>query len=405
MRAMNLANALVDAGHDVVVWSSAFYHQEKSHRARSYTTVRVAPRLEIRLIPSPGYARNIGPGRLWDHAVLGWRLAQRLRAEPSAPDVAFVGYPPIETAAVMTRWLSRRGVPSLLDAKDQWPTIFTKALPVPLRPLGELLLMPYFYLARRAMREATGISAMAGGFLDWALAFSGRARSSDDCVVALTTPDLRVSSAQLREADAWWDARGIPADGRPRACFIGSHSQAFDMAPVIAAARELSTRSPGFEFVICGAGECTDQWRTQAGGLDNVVFPGWVDRAQIESLAQRSRVALAPYHNTEDFMMSVPNKVIDSFALGLPVLSPLRGEVAQLIAQHGVGWTYGAATGPTLVQCLDALAGDPSSRDLAAQRARRLYDSTYSFASVYGGLVNHLEGLARSAKGSAAHGG
>ena len=29
MRAMNLANTLVIKGHNVVIWSSAFYHQKK----------------------------------------------------------------------------------------------------------------------------------------------------------------------------------------------------------------------------------------------------------------------------------------------------------------------------------------------------------------------------------------
>ena len=29
MRAMNLANSLVDMGHSVIIWSSAYYHQKK----------------------------------------------------------------------------------------------------------------------------------------------------------------------------------------------------------------------------------------------------------------------------------------------------------------------------------------------------------------------------------------
>jgi hypothetical protein len=33
MRAMNLSNALVQSGHRVVLWSSAFYHQESAIEA------------------------------------------------------------------------------------------------------------------------------------------------------------------------------------------------------------------------------------------------------------------------------------------------------------------------------------------------------------------------------------
>ena len=123
MRAMNLANSLVEAGHKVVLWSSDYYHQEKRHRNRVGQPIKVSSQLEIRLIPSPGYVRNIGPGRLWDHAVLARNLKKMLREEYSQPDVGFVGYPPIETAVVMTGWLSARGIPSLLDLKDQWPSL------------------------------------------------------------------------------------------------------------------------------------------------------------------------------------------------------------------------------------------------------------------------------------------
>lgn len=404
MRAMNLANALADAGHKVVLWSSAFYHQEKRHRARTSTAIQISPQIEIRLIPSPGYARNIGPGRLWDHAVLGYRLAQALAQEQVPPDVAFIGYPPIETAAVMARWLSRRGVPCLLDVKDQWPTIFTRALPSRLRAVGEVALWPYFYLGRRAMRDASGIVAMAEGFLQWALAFSGRTRSDNDQVISLTAPDARVSEADLAEARRWWDARGVLADGRARVCFVGSHTQSFDMDAVAATVAQLAALGQPCEFVFCGDGESSAEWRRLMSGAANVVFAGWVGRPQIEALAERSMAALAPYHNTEDFIMSVPNKVIDSLALGLPVLSPLQGEVARLISSHGVGLSYGAASGASLSECLARLLQDKALQQELSANAARLYSAQFSFEMVYGGLVAHLEGLARKPGPVAGHG-
>ena len=41
MRAMNLANALVDKGHKVILWSSAFYHQKKTHRSKGFKKIFV----------------------------------------------------------------------------------------------------------------------------------------------------------------------------------------------------------------------------------------------------------------------------------------------------------------------------------------------------------------------------
>lgn len=393
MRAMNLADALVEAGHEVVLWSSEFYHQEKKHRSLGAKRVTVSKHLEIRLIPSPGYVRNIGPGRLWDHAVLARNLWQELKYETQPPDVAFIGYPPIEAAAVLTRWLSVRGVPSMLDIKDQWPNLFVDALPTPLRPVGRIVLAPYFYLANRAMRDATGLSAMAEEFLTWALDFAGRQRTDLDRVVPLTTPSGQVSALELESMRQWWDNKGIVADGRPRVFFVGSHSPAFDIEPLYHAAKHLSSNSNKCEFIICGDGEYSAEWRKLMSALPNVHFPGWIDRAQIETLAERSHAALAPYRNVDNFTKNIPNKVIDALSLGLPILSPLQGEVSNLIAKHGVGLSYGTESEKTLAQCIEELVSNPVLCQQLSKNALNLYQEKFSFEMVYGGLVKHLEAL------------
>src|SRR5690606_38673121 len=104
--------------------------------------------LEYRLIPSPGYQRNVGVGRLWDHLRLAWNLRIALR-NASPPDACLVGYPPIETASVMIDWLAARDVPVLLDVKDQWPELFLDPVPAPLRSFVRPLLAPYYAMARR----------------------------------------------------------------------------------------------------------------------------------------------------------------------------------------------------------------------------------------------------------------
>ena len=393
MRAMNLANALATAGHNVVLWSSAFHHQEKRHRSRCARRIIVSAQLEIRLIPSPGYVRNIGHGRLWDHVILGLNVWHHLKQETQLPDVAFIGYPPIEAAAIMTHWLSVRGVPIMLDIKDQWPNIFVDSLPVTMRPLGRIILAPYFYLAKSAMRDATGLSAMAGGFLSWALDFAGRQRNEFDRVVPLTTPIAQISAGELDFARQWWDNKGIVADHRPRICFVGSHSQAFDIEPIYQAAKHFSSHANQCEFVICGDGEYSAAWRSLMSGLPNVHFSGWIDRPQIEALAERTYAAITPYRNSESFTKSLPNKVIDALSLGLPILSPLQGEVAILIDNNRVGLRYGTDSGKSLIQCIELLIADPDLRQQISINALNLYCQNFCSDIVYGGLVNHLEAL------------
>ena len=47
---------------------------------------------------------------------------------------------------------------------------------------------------------------------------------------------------------------------------------------------------------------------------------------------------MAPYRNTFDFQMSIPNKIIDSLFFGLPIITSLKGEVENLIKEYNVGY-------------------------------------------------------------------
>ena len=95
MRAMNLANKLVERGHRVVLWTSSFHHRDKRHRYKKYTEINISESLQIRLVPSSGYKQNISIARFYDHCVLAFNIRRRLRACENNPDVAFVGYPAV----------------------------------------------------------------------------------------------------------------------------------------------------------------------------------------------------------------------------------------------------------------------------------------------------------------------
>jgi len=396
MRAMNLCDSLIKKGHRVILWSSTFYHQEKHQRCLKNQTFQVSDNLEIRLIHSPGYNKNIGIGRLVDHALLAMNLKKVLNAEKNLPDVAFIGYPPIESAAILTRWLKCRGVKSVLDVKDQWPSIFIDTLPTLLRPVGSVVFWPYFYYARRAMQDATGLSAMANDFLDWALSFAGRPVNKHDGVFPLTAPIYQMPEEELQRARQWWDERGVKKDDKARFCFVGSISPGFDFTPIKDAAMDAEVDGKNMQFIICGEGGSTSKVKAMMSGLSNVIFPGWIDRPKIMVLAERCIAALAPYLNSSDFKMSIPNKIIDAMSLGLPVVSPLQGEVADLITEHAIGVRYGYGTEMTLYDSISRLIQDPVLQKSISKNAKALYEEQFSFEIVYSSLVSHLEMLAAS---------
>ena len=58
MRGMNLANKLIECGHNVNFISSTFYHQKKFIGYKNKIN-KINTQLNITLINSPGYKKNI----------------------------------------------------------------------------------------------------------------------------------------------------------------------------------------------------------------------------------------------------------------------------------------------------------------------------------------------------------
>lgn len=391
MRAMNLANKLLERGHRVVLWSSAFHHQTKTHRSRIYKEVKISNNLELRLIPSPGYKSNISVLRFYDHCVLAWNLRKCLKTCVKGPDVAFVGYPPIEAAYVMGSWLKKKKIPFLLDVKDQWPNILVASFPGPLRFLARILLAPYYVVGKKSMLDATGICTHTPGFLNWSLAFSKRDRCNNDFVAPLTAPNDVVGAESMNSAQHWWASQGVLKTPMLRVMFVGSFSRAFDFDTIFSAASALKGKNIACEFILCGDGDRDHELRAIAEDHDNVKIVGWIDRPKVRALSLISDVSIAPYKSTSDFTMSVPNKIIDSLMLGLPILSPLKGEVSDLISKNNVGYTYRDSL--ELGGGIYSLIEDSELLKSMSDNAKNLYESAFEFDNAYGGLVEHIEDL------------
>lgn len=394
MRAVNLADALIDRGHKVVLWSSSFYHQEKLHRSKVFQDINYDHQLTIRLIPSCGYSSNIGLKRLLDHAQLAINLKSALKYESSPPDIAFIGYPPIEFAAVATSWLKKWKVPMILDCKDQWPDIFIQAAPKIARPLAALIFYPYYLLGRYTLKNATAISSMTESFLSWALNFCGRKRNKFDMVLPLSPVIHDISPSELEMASLWWRENGITSNGKKRFFFVGTLSRAFNFEPIIWAAQMASDQGLEWEFVICGAGEGLELLKQKTIHLKNIYFPGWVDRPQLNALARISIAGLAPYRNLSDFQKSIPNKILDYLSLGMPIVTPLAGEVSRLIQSSNSGLIYDENISDSCFNALLEISNNLVIRLALTKNALDLFSEKFSGSKVYGEFVMHMERIA-----------
>jgi glycosyltransferase involved in cell wall biosynthesis len=396
MRAINLANELLSRGHEVILWSSDFYHQEKRSRYGKDKEIIISNKLKVRLLASSGYRRNIGLARLIDHYQMARGLRLWLRSDLELPDIAFIGFPPIEVAFVMNRFMRERGIPTILDVKDQWPHIFVYRSPSWIRPLVRFLIWPYFLLAKRTFYEASALSAMSASFLEWSCEFAGRIKTPTDQVVPLTTP--RQISAQIKthQADQWWAEQGVDISVRRVVSFIGSMTGAMNFNVIANIARAAQQSQLPVQFVVCGDGDEKDKVDALLHDIPNVVMPGWIDKEHIHSLSKFTLATLVPYRNTKDFQMSIPNKVLDSLSNGLPILTTLDGEVSELVCKNHVGFHGSENDTQWMLAAIRDLVESPTLWTDMSKRCNDLYSDQFECASVYSAFADEMERMAKS---------
>lgn len=381
MRAENLAERLQSHGHVVEIITSKYFHQKKEHRS---VKVRKNFGTNYHLIGSPGYAKNIGLGRFYDHYKLALNLRQFLRTYDFKADVVFIGFPPIEAAYVLAKWCAANSIPFLMDVKDLWPEIFVDVIPRPLKWLGRAILLPYFLMTKWSLQRSSAISSISEPFLTRLLSDYSLTRRQNDFVAYLTTPVAKerrlLRTVTLPRID----------DPAPKIFFAGSLTRVFDFKPLENAVKYLASVDKKVVFYICGDGPFLEVIKRQFRPYDNVVITGWVDNEVLQFLASKSVATLAPYRQSQDFELSVPNKIIESLSYGLPVLHSLKGHVQSLLSQADAGVYFDAnSLGPLIEQIFEQLVESKS----LSHNAGQLYRTMFDYHVVYDAIVDRLSFL------------
>jgi glycosyltransferase involved in cell wall biosynthesis len=392
MRAMNLADELLRRGHQVTIWSSRFDHFTHLHRSEKLR--EISPQLEIRLINSPGYRRNLGFGRLIDHAILAINLKSELRKH-GPPDVAFIGYPPIETAWVIKEWLKKKSVPYVIDVKDMWPHIFVSALPAKLHRLAKLLLTPYFKMMRSTLTEAKSICSISEPFLNWAQnqTFGSRDRSFD--AVAHLTSSFKDNSKEDEADFDFWLAERVPNyETSNLISFVGSISPTFNFNTIIKLARDRQD----IKFAIAGGGSQYEELRRESIDISNIFWLGWISAAQANFLISKSLACIAPYRDDMEhgFELSIPNKIFDAMQVGKPILLSGGGYKKSFVENNGIGITYPSNDSKKLAEAIDYLQDSKTLTEKLGSKSKELYEREFSAYTVYEKLAKRLEEVAVS---------
>lgn len=386
------AKFLVARGHRVVWWSSTFDHINKKHRYARDTTIDLSDRYRIKLLHALEYKKNVSIHRILNHRRIAGKFIRLAETEPK-PDIILSSLPTLELCLAATKYGKEKKVPVILDVRDLWPDIFLDLVPLPLRKLGRVALFPMFETLKNACADTTAIIGLTPDFVDWGLKQANRRRTFLDRYFPMGYSNAHPGAKAVGDAQNFWAAQGLPcgSDKKFIACFFGTMGRQFDLETVIEAAKKLSGRELPFHFVLCGSGDNFDYYRKMAGGCGNITFPGWVNSEQIWVLMRMSAVGLAPYLSTRNFTINLPNKPVEYFSAGLPVVSSLSGVLEELLRSNDCGVTYPNKNPDSLVAALVDLYDNPGRLRGMSENAHALYREKFVAEKVYTDLMDHLE--------------
>ncbi|MBW8305223.1 MAG: glycosyltransferase family 4 protein [Brevundimonas sp.] len=392
-----LANHCAARGDEVTWWNTTFDHRRREDRfGRDLVHENVSGVTMRGLYAPTPYTRSVSLGRIVNHIQVG-RAFRRQVADLEPPDVILACMPLVELAYEAVRYGRRNGVPVVVDLRDFWPDVWLEPIPRVLHPLARVPLAPWTWMLQRALGNSDAISGITESFLRWGLAKARRARREADFVVPLAYDPERASPDELKAAHAYWDGLGVPSDGTFIACYFGTLANRTGVELIVEAARAIPVeRRQHVRFVIAGVGDAYESLRERAGGLDHVLFPGWVDLPRIAALKARASVGMIAYPNTPDFVASVPNKVPEYLAGGLAVVSTLEGEVRSMLEREQAGVHVTPRTPEALAETLLSLAEDPQ-RIAKLKAGAREASQAYASADIYERFRGHLQAISKLA--------
>jgi colanic acid/amylovoran biosynthesis glycosyltransferase len=147
-----------------------------------------------------------------------------------------------------------------------------------------------------------------------------------------------------------------PPSPRPRLINIGRLSEQKGQLVLIEAAARLKEQGRDFEIVLVGGGPLRGEIETridQLGLASNVKLAGWLSGPQVRQELLDSRGLVLP-----SFAEGLPVVIMESLALGRPVISTYVAGIPELVQPGQTGWLIPAGdveqTAAAMEECLDA---------------------------------------------------
>lgn len=391
MRSGLLAKELGRRGHQVLWWTSTFSHHKKELIFKQDTDLELMPNVTLRALDVGGYQRNISIARLLHHRRLGRRFREMAPRE-ALPDVIVSSLPIIDLPYEAAEFAKMRDIPWIIDVRDPWPDVFVDKAPARCRFLVRWLTSIERKRATHALASADAVTAVSKGFLRWALRLAGREQREDDHVYYLGHSGLKFSADDLERSSKLTD----PLAGKIVLTFVGTFGHSYELGLVAEAASYFNQKVPDIAFVLVGEGHQRAKLSERFSGLPNLFMPGWQDTREIAAILAKSHVGLVPCRSLPD---TVPNKPFEYMAAGLPLLSSLQGEMADIIKSYDLGLSYPEGDLAGFIAAVKTIVGDRHILARWSSNATKAFNELFNAARIYPDFADYVLRLTERSRG------
>ena len=388
VRVEKICRTLAGAGHDVHIiarnkaWSPLV-------ETRSEGTVH-------RLPPWKALGRKLDVGLSFPaFASPRWIAHTRRVAEQTNAEVLIVRDLPLAPTAV---WVGRAlGVPVVIDMAENYPAFWRQNWELGRRkPQDWLLRNPKLIAAveRWCVPRADKILVVVE---ENGERLQRMGVDRDDIVLVSNTPPAAKALQPMRVHQE----RGAPLE----LSYLGvvEVSRGLDLA--VEAVALLRDRGHAVHLDVVGYGRdvefCRGRARDLGLGDREVTFHGYVPHERALELVSRADVGLLPHRTHEMWNTTIPNKIFDYMAAGLPVVTADAVPFARIVRETGAGEVFASGRTDELARAVERFL-DPEERERCGLAGRRAVIAKYNWERDAERLLECIEGLAAPAPGAAA---
>jgi glycosyltransferase involved in cell wall biosynthesis len=336
MRTWLIAEALVNAGHSVIWWTSTHNHQKKQNEFYEDKEVRINNLFKLKFLFAGSYKKNLSLQRYIHHLRFAISLQKNISKEQK-PDIIVCSFPLIESTYVMVQYAKRNNIPIIIDVRDPWPDIIFIHLPPILRiifyPISKIL----NYLTTKSFIDCNAIISCSNGYLSWALKKLKYNSSKVNKVFYLGCEN---NNNLKLDSNVSFKYRDLIAKIKNKftVFFVGTFGYTYDLDVIIRAAKILDKmKNKNIHFILAGYGSKFTKIYNETQNLENISLTGWIDQNDINYFSSIVDIGIIPMNQINGCL---PNKFFDYSCSGLPILSSLEGDSEYLLNKFQFGFTF-----------------------------------------------------------------